>query len=60
VITSNESALILKLKDTTLTITGKDLTITKLDIATGALESKGTIESIKYGQRENIFKRMFK
>ena len=60
VLTSNDTTLVLKLKDTTLTISGKDLTITKLDVTTGTLESNGTIDSVKYGQKGNLFKRIFR
>lgn len=57
---SSETLLSIKLKDTSLTITGQDLHITRLDISLGILEVDGMIDSIKYGKQANIFKRFFK
>lgn len=57
---SSETLLSIKLKDTTLTITGQNLHITRLDISLGILEVEGLVDSIKYGKQANIFKRLFK
>ncbi len=57
---SSENLLSVKLKDTTLTITGQNLHIARLDIALGILEADGVIDGIKYGKQANIFKRIFK
>lgn len=57
---SSETLLSAKLKDTTLTITGQNIHITRLDITLGLLDIEGNIECIKYGKSTNIFKRLFK
>lgn len=57
---SSETLLLIKLKDTSLSINGKDLHISRLDISSGQLEIEGYIECIKYGKSGNIFKRIFK
>lgn len=61
IISTSDTALTLKLKDTTLCILGENINITKLDITTGILEANGKFVSIKYGVKSgNIFKRLFK
>ena len=60
IIASSDSTILLKLKDTNLSITGNNINITKLDINTGILQAEGIFESIKYGKSGNIFKRIFK
>lgn len=57
---SSESGINLKLKDTSLNITGSNIHITKLDITCGVLEAEGLFDGIKYGKSANIFKRLFK
>ncbi len=57
---SSETLLSVKLKDTTLTITGQNMHITRLDVNLGILDIEGNIECIKYGKNANIFKRIFK
>lgn len=57
---TSESCISLKLKDTTLNISGSNLHITKLDVNTGIVEAEGIFDSIKYGKSGNIFKRIFK
>ena len=57
---SSETLLSAKLKDTTLTIIGQNIHITRLDITLGLLDIEGNIECIKYGKSTNIFKRLFK
>lgn len=57
---SSETMLSIKLNNTTLSITGQNLHITRLDISLGILEVDGLIDSIKYGKQGNIFKRIFK
>lgn len=56
---SNESAIILSLKDTKMTITGNDLHVSRLSIEEGVLEATGTVNSIKYGG-SGVMKRIFK
>ena len=58
--TSSETLLSAKLKDTTITISGQNLKITKLDVNLGLLDIEGDINSIKYGKSTNVFKRIFK
>lgn len=60
IISSSETLLCIKMKDTTLTIVGQNMHITRLDVETGILEVDGMISSIKYGKSENFFKRIFK
>ena len=60
VIASSENNIYLKLKDTTLTITGNNINIKKLDVSSGILQAEGTFDSIKFGKSGNIFKRIFK
>ena len=60
IISTAENGLCMKLKDTNLTITGENIHITKLDIATGILEASGNFFLIKYGKTGNILKRIFK
>ena len=60
VISTSDSLLNLKLKDTNLIITGEQINIEKLDINLGILEASGKFLSIKYGKSGNIFKRLFK
>ena len=57
---SNETLLSIKLKDTTLTITGQNMHISRLDVNTGMLDIEGNIDCIKYGKSGNIIKRLFK
>ncbi|MGN0961178.1 MAG: YabP/YqfC family sporulation protein [Christensenellales bacterium] len=57
---SSENLISLKLKDTTLTITGQNMHITKLDVNTGVVEVDGLVNCIKYGKNDNFFKRIFK
>ena len=59
-VASSETLLNIKLKDTNLIINGQNMHITKLDISTGMLEVTGDIESLKYGKKVNVFKRIFK
>lgn len=60
VISSNETNITMLIKTTKLTILGKDLHISKLDIENGLLEAEGTIDAVKYSSGENIIKRIFK
>jgi len=60
ILSSSETLLNIKLKDTHLCINGQNMHITKLDISTGLLEVNGSVDSIKYGKSGNIFKRIFK
>jgi len=59
VISSSDTQLNIKLKDTLLVIQGQNLNIAKLDICSGFLDINGLITSIKYGKSGNIFKRIF-
>jgi sporulation protein YabP len=60
IMSSSETQLNIKLKDTSVVIFGQNMHIVKLDIETGILEVDGLIECIKYGKSGNIFKRIFK
>lgn len=60
IVSSSETLINVKLKDTTLTINGQNLHINRIDINSGILEATGSIESIKYGKSVNLFKRIFK
>lgn len=60
VISTSDTSLTIKLKDTNLTICGQELNIIKLDINSGILEVVGTVSLIKYGKAEKFFKRIFK
>lgn len=61
VLSTSDTCFNLKLKDTTLTITGENLNISKLDINAGLLEADGNFTSIKYGKGTGGFlKRIFK
>ncbi len=60
VLASSETNIHLKLKDTSLSILGSSIHITKLDVSAGVLEAEGNFELIKYGKVGNIFKRIFK
>lgn len=57
---SSESTICIKLKDTTLTITGSEIHITKLDINAGILEAEGLFQNIKYGKQANLFRKILK
>lgn len=60
IIASNESNILLKLKDTHLSIYGKNISISKLDIECGILEAEGIFDNIKYGKNGGFLKKIFK
>lgn len=60
IISSSDTNISLKLKDTPLIIMGNNINITRLDIEQGILEANGNFESIKYGKQTSLFKRIFK
>lgn len=60
VISTSETNLNLKLKETSLQINGENINILKLDVSSGSMEAEGKFNSIKYGNSGNIFKRIFK
>ena len=60
ILSSSDTNITLKLKDTTLNIVGNDINILKLDIESGTLEAEGKFEKFTYGKETNIFKRIFK
>jgi hypothetical protein len=61
IISTSETGLLMKLKDTSLTVSGTDIHISKLDIDSGVLEADGNFLNFKYGNKSgNIFKRIFK
>lgn len=61
VLSTSDTSITLKLKDTTLCILGENINITKLDVNTGTLEADGKFTNIKYGIKSgNFFKRLFK
>jgi len=57
---SSENFLLVKLKDTSLSISGQNMHITRLDVSLGLLDIEGEIDCIKYGKKTNFFKRLFK
>ena len=59
-LSSSDTNITLKLKDTTLNIIGNDITILKLDIDSGTLEADGKFDKFTYGKETNIIKRIFK
>lgn len=61
VISTSDTCLVLKLKDTTINITGEGIYIKKLDVNSGTLEAEGKFNNIKYGVKSgNFLKRIFK
>lgn len=60
ILSSSDTNITLKLKDTTLNIVGNDINILKLDIESGTLEAEGKFEKFTYGKETNILKRIFK
>ncbi len=60
IVASSENQILVKLKDTSLSIYGNNINITRLDIDTGSLTADGNIEKIIYGKTQNLFKRIFK
>lgn len=59
-VSSNETLLVMQVKSTKLTVSGKVIKIEKLDIENGLLEASGEFDSIKYNDNGGIFKRIFK
>lgn len=60
VISTSDTAINLKLKDTSLFISGEQINILKLDINSGVLEAEGKFALIKFGKSGNFLKRLFK
>ena len=60
ILSSNDASISLKMKDTTLFITGSNINITRLDVSTGIIEADGIFNSIRFGKSGNIFTRLFK
>lgn len=60
IISSSETCMLIKMRDTNLTITGQNMHITRLDVNLGILDVDGNIDCIKYGKSANFFKRIFK
>ena len=60
IISTSDSSILAKLKDTNLHIQGNGISITRLDITDGILEATGNFELIKYGKSGGIFKKIFK
>ena len=60
ILSSSDTNITLKLKDTTLNIVGNDINILKLDIESGTLEANGKFDKFTFGKDANIFKRIFK
>ncbi|MBE5738577.1 MAG: sporulation protein YabP [Clostridiales bacterium] len=60
ILSSNETCIILKLKDTTLNISGTNINITKLDTETGTLDADGNFDKLIYGKTTSFFKRIFR
>ena len=60
IISTSDTSISLKLKNSPLTITGTNINITKLDIELGILEASGNFETIKYTKSGGLFKKIFK
>lgn len=60
ILSSSETDIIAKLNQDKVNIQGNNLRITKLDVATGIIETTGTVNSIRYNSNKNIFKKVFK
>lgn len=60
IVSSSDSSINIKLKDTSLSISGQNINITKLDVNSGVLEASGSFLEIKYGKNISLFKRIFK
>ena len=62
VLSSNNNTIILKLKDTDLTLCGSNLSIE--NFSDGQININGTLDSLKYSKttklKEGFFKRIFK
>lgn len=59
-ISSNETLIVMQVKNTRLTVCGKAIRIEKLDIENGILDASGEFDSIKYSDHGGVFKRIFK
>lgn len=59
-ISSNDTMLVMQIKNTRLNVCGKAIKIEKLDIENGVLEASGEFDSIKYNDAGGLFKRIFK
>lgn len=61
VISANDNQIVAKVGGSKMLISGKDLTVTKLDVDAGLLDIIGEIFSIKYsGAPQGFFKRIFR
>ena len=58
-LSSNDTMVAMVIKNTKLTLSGKDLHIEKLDVENGTLEASGTVDTLKYNG-DGVFKRIFK
>ena len=57
----NTECINCKINNSSVSITGKDLHIAKLDVDTGNVEVNGTIDNIRYLEpKQGLFKRIFK
>lgn len=60
VISSSGTQILAKLKDSTISISGTNISITKLDTADGTLDALGDFSAITYGKKVGFLKRIFK
>lgn len=60
VISSSDTQILAKLKDSTINISGTNINITKLDTTNGNLDAVGDFGSISYGKKVGLLKRIFK
>ncbi len=60
VISSSDTQILAKLKDSTLNISGTNINITRLDTADGTLDATGDFNAITYGKKVGFLKRIFK
>ena len=58
----NETMVSLQLDNDSVSISGKELHINKLDLVSTEIELEGKVETIKFGKTEkgNLFKKVFK
>ena len=57
----DDKSVVLALDQGSMAVSGKGLSVSKLDVASGEVEVAGTVDAIVYrGQKESFIKRLFK
>lgn len=54
VVSFDPDEVILLLEDSTLTIKGREMHVTRLDVEKGELEFEGNIEEFRYSQKKSV------